>query len=373
MPRKSLDKWVYKLKTIDICVTRHTLDDIYEHMKSIHKRMTDIHDKYKTVFEGVLNELEYSETNAYHYTKYNWRKGHPSRFWLENVDRWYIADAPEDEQERISNEVFLMFQIFADFMVCDNYITEWDDNTEWKDLVYDVSKMNGLLKNSFTMIRMYESHVFQKCKDEWFIKDQEWIKESERKAQHKKHLTIDLPSVMDREIEPSPYPSAPLRDDCVYCTQHWEETKPKYEKAVDFWKSNKKDHDDWMEEQAKQREEQRRNKELKAEQLKALATKNARKQKDLCCKDCDYEAEDEDEYEEHTETVEHKKNMLFCKACNTQCGNEKAFLIHNETTKHKKNVGLIDKIRVFKCTKCEYQTYTRCNFEKHIINKKHTE
>jgi hypothetical protein len=370
MPRQSLDKWTCKLKTIEVSITKHKLKDIYDHMKKMHSKLVELHDKYKAKLDTILDELEYNENNNYHYKKYNWRKGNPTRFWLQNFDRWYLADANENDHEHIAKEVFMMHQIYCDFMTCDNYVTDWQEDTqEWNDCLYDVSRMSGLLKDSFALIKMYENCVFRQCKDEWFMKDKEWIAESERKAEHKTHEHIQLPSMTNREIVPEPYPCEPLRDDCAYCKQEWEDTKPRYEKAVQVWTSNKKDYDDFLQEEAKKLANQTQKQELRNKQ-QALKKKV---EKNLCCKDCEFEAVDEDDYDEHFESAEHKRNLLFCKACNTQCSHERAFMIHNETTKHKKNVGLIDKITIFKCMKCDYQTNIKCNFEKHIVNVKHAE
>ena len=303
MPRQSLDKWTCKLKTMDVSITKHKREDIYDHMKKMHTKMIELHDKYKGMLENILNELEYSQDNAYHHTKYNWRKGKPLRFWKNNVDNWYLADAKEDDYEHISNEIFMMHKIYADFMVCDKYMMEaQEDNQEWNDYVCDVTKMSGLMKNSYGLIKLYEECVFRKCKDEWFIKDHEWIAESQRKSEHKTHLHIQLPFVTNREIVPEPYPSEPLRDDCAYCKQEWEETKPKYEKAVEMWTYNKKEYDDFLEEEAKKLEDQRQKQALKIRQQA-----KPKEKKDLCCKDCEFEALDEEEFDEHFESIEHKK------------------------------------------------------------------
>jgi hypothetical protein len=97
----------------------------------------------------------------------------------------------------------------------------------------------------------------------------------------------------------------------------------------------------------------------------------AKKPKDsLVCKDCQYEADDDEDLDDHLDSEEHKLKKRYCKICNIQCKTDYDFNHHCETIKHKKNAGLIDnKPKTYKCGHCDYETIIKANYERHIYSK----
>ncbi len=374
MPRATLDKWTYKLKTMEICITKHTEDDIYNHMVIMYGKMKELHSKYKQKLDDIMDGLQHDDKNIYHYTNYNWRQGEPSRFWLKNANYWYYVDLNDNDKETARNEVWLMFQIDCDFMMCDKYLPDW--NTErpgWSDMLYDVNRMQIDMKDSYDHIKVYEEWSFLECRAEWMAKDADFIKQKDLEREHRKnHPRISLPvhTLYDNiiENEPIPYPDQPLRDDCVHCKTHWETMKANYDRAMAMRNKIIQEHEEYY--RQKDLEEQKM-KLKKEQQAKQYAEMLAKKPKDsLICKDCQYEAYDDDDLDEHMESEDHKLKKRYCKICNIQCKTDYDFNHHCETIKHKKNAGLIDnKPKTYKCEHCDYETIIKANYERHIYSK----
>ena len=370
MPRSTLDKWTYKLKTMDICITKHKEDDIYSHMVTMYDKMKELHSKYKQKLDSIMNELQPDNKNIYHYTNYNWRQGQPSRFWLKNADNWYLIDLNDDDKETALAEVWSMFLMYTDFTICDKHMPEWnDEKPEWADMIYDVTRMNNDIRDSHEQIKLYENMSFLECRAEWMAKDTAWINQKDLEKEHRKHPCIKLPSTTNLEEEPIPYPDQPLRDDCIHCRNHWETIKAKYDRAMEIRNKEIQEREDYY--RQKELEDQKA-KLRREQQAKHYAEMLAKKPKDsLVCKDCQYEADDDEDLDDHLDSEEHKMKARYCKVCNIQCRSEFEFKNHCESIKHKKNAGLIEKVKIYKCNHCDYQTTVKCNYEKHIVSKNH--
>lgn len=370
MPRHTLDKWTYKLKTMDVCLTKHKEDDIYNHMVKMHAKMQELYEKYKLIFDKIIKEDLDSDKNMY--KKYNWRQGEPSRFWLKNANNWHCIDEAESDREFAQNEFFLYYRIWADFMICDkeDHGHDWLCEKEgWTDMVNEVDYMHNFLKNSYDTITLYENMAYHEAKQEWERIDRAWIEENDRKKEHKKHPLIERPSTTNLDVIPEPYPEQPLRHDCSYCRQHWEEMKPKYELAVQIWSKNKQEEIAWEKQKELENEKSRKERERKAKEYEQWIARQD--PVELHCHDCGFEAEDEEDLEHHKQSEEHKKRSRYCKVCQLQCRNDADYAYHIETMKHKKNAGIIEKVKIYKCNHCDYQTTVKCNFEKHIVAKNH--
>ena len=413
MPRHTLDRWVYKLKTMDVLLTKHKEEDIYNHMVKIHQTAEELFEKYETKYRNILKEFDDEENHIY--AKYNWRQGDPSRFWLKNADDWYLVDIPEDEHTSIREEYFLVcHQIWADFMICDKYSEEWrEEKPDWCSMLRDIDRIHNILKEVSDTIKSYEAMDFTKFKLRWEKADKVWIEEEKlRKEHNKNHPKIQLPSTSGLESEPAPYPSEPLKNDCVFCHQHWEEMKSTYNKAVEIWARDKQEWEEYSRKQALEDEKKKAKMErviksfvssfdvkedlncyicdFKAKDSYELYEhKNSPSHKKNCryCKICNHQSRTDDEYDEHCQTLKHKnkeegieeaekskediKKSRYCEVCDLQCRNDADYSHHLETTKHKKNAGLIEKVKIYKCNHCDYQTTIKCNYEKHIVSKKH--
>jgi len=370
MPRATLDKWTYKLKTMEICITKHKEDDIYNHMVTVYGKMKELHGKYKQKLDDIMDQLQHDDKNIYHYKNYNWRQGEPSRFWLKNADKWYLVDLNDDDKETALAEVSQMFTMYADFMICDKHLPEWnDEKPDWADMLYDVTRMNNDMKDSYEHIKLYENMSFVECRAEWMAKDHAWINEKDLEREQRKHPRIKLPSTTNLDDEPLPYPTEPLRDDCIHCRTHWETMKAKYDRAMDIRNKNIQEKLEYEEQQVQESQKNKQQRELRAKQYAEFLAKKPKG--DLICKDCQYEADDDDDLNEHLESEEHKGKKRYCKICNIQCRTDADYAQHIETLKHKKNAGLVEKVKIYKCNHCNYQTTIKCNYEKHIVSKNH--
>lgn len=369
MPRQTLEGWVRKLHTLNVLLTKNTEDDIYNHMIKLHQQAEELFEKYDAKYDSIIKELEDEENHMY--AKYNWRQGDPSRFWKKNADNWYSVDCSDEQREEVEREYFLItYDIWADFMICDKYANHWnEEKPEWKDMLRDIEKIRNLMMAHSELIKVYEQTDYVKYKSRWQIKDREWIQENELLQWHKDHPRIEVPSTTDLDILPDEYPTQPLRDDCKYCKKHWEDMKPKHELAVKIWNANAKEHREWQMQKEWEQKQLKEERELRAKAYQEhIAKKDSIK---LHCEHCDYQAHNEFELEDHNKTEEHKKKSRFCNICNLQCRNDADYKYHLETTKHKKNAGLIEKVKIYKCSHCDYQTTIKCNYQKHIVAKNH--
>lgn len=361
MPRHTLDKWTYKLKTMNVCITQHKEEDIYNHMVKMYSRIQEIHQKFKAMYDDIMKSLDTDENNIYYYKNYNWRQGDPSRYLMKNADMWYLLDASDENRELLAEEVFMMYRIYADFMICDKYADWNDEKPGWNDMVYEVTQLNGFMKNSSDTIKLYENVSYIECKKEWQKVDVEWIQENYRKKEHTKHSKINLPSPTNLEETPEPYPEAPLRDDCTYCRMHWEEMKPKYALALRNWEKNKQDYDEWLKQMAMEAEKQK----------KPIEKKTEKEMVKPHCEDCDYQSKSQYDYDNHCETETHKEKLRYCKVCDLQCRSDYDYKNHISSQKHKKKAGLIDNTPpTYKCIHCDYESKIKCNYERHM-NLKH--
>lgn len=412
MPRHTLDKWTYKLKTISVCITKHKEEDIYNHMVKMYEKMEELYEKYDARYRNILRELDDEENHMY--AKYNWRLGDPSRFWLKNADNWYCIDETEEGKEIIQQEYKLFYEIWADFYICDKYSDWIEEKPEWSSMVIDIERWHDLIKNIPDTIKIYEQVDYFKYKKRWQEADKDWIAEQEREKDHNKnHPKIDVfVPITDFDNEPPLYPLEPLIPDCIYCKQHWEERKVKYDRSIQFWLKNKKEYEEYL----KQKEQEDQAKRLKREKAVQDFVACFDLKEDLECTICDYKAQDSYDLHEHKNSASHKKNCRYCKVCNLQCRTDQEYDDHLETLKHKnkedgieekpedkedkkksrycevcqlqcrtdkeyqnhidskrhkQNAGLLEKVKIYKCNHCDYQTTIKCNYEKHIVSKNH--
>lgn len=412
MPRHTLDRWVYKIKTMDVCLTKHKEDDIYTHMIKMHEKAQTLFEKYNAKYETILKELDDDENHMY--AKYNWKLGEPSRFWKKHANEWYIVDVADDDKEIVQNEIKFLYEIWADFQLCNKYSSEWcTEKADWISMTEDIDNIHTVLKNVSDTIRVYEATDYVKYKSKWERENKQWIEENKQEKEHiKSHSKIQLPSPTNRDKVPDPYPEKPLVDDCIHCKKHWEEMRIKYDTVIEMWIKNKQEWDNYLKQQEIENEKKRVKRERAVKQF--VASLDIKE--DLHCHICDYEAKDDldlydhrqssshkknsryckvcshqcrtdEEFEDHLETLKHKnkeegievvekskediKKSRYCEICNIQCRNDADYAHHVETTKHKKNAGLIEKVKIYKCEHCDYQTTIKCNFEKHIVAKNH--
>lgn len=361
MPRHTLDKWTYKLKTMDVCITQHKEEDIYNHMVKMFARMEELYNKYKSIYDSIIDSLGDTDDNIYR--KYNWKQGEPSRFWKKNANLWFLADLSDDEKEIIRKEYFYIFEIYCDFMSCDNHYDEWAG--DWSDMLYDVTKMWNLLKNTTDTIILYEQASYHQEKARWQIADRDWIQENDRKKEHKNHPTIELPNTLNYEEEPKSYPTEPLRDDCIYCKQHWEETKPRHERCIEIWLTNKQEDDDYKKQQELEDVKIRIEREKKAREYQEWLQKQ--EPIDVYCSHCEYEAKNESDLNRHNLSEEHDQKLRYCKCCELQCRSDYDFKNHISSSKHKKKAGLISTEKpTYKCNQCDYESNLKSNYERHL-------
>jgi hypothetical protein len=366
MPRHTLDKWTYKLKTIDVCITTHKEDHIYNHMVKMYEKLEQLFEKYYAVYQNILKDLDTSERNMYYYKNYNWRQGDPSRFWLKNAEKWYLIDVEEKDKENTLIEFFAIYRIYSDFFICDSNMPEWnDEKPDWVDMVNQSAKYHNIMADVIETIKLYEDASFKENKMLWMEADKDWVEENNRKKDHKKHPVIQLPSTISFDDECEEYPSEPLRDDCIYCKKHWIDMKDKYEKAIEIRNSNKQERDSWLKAKDMEAEKQR---ERKTKQFKSFIEKQSNV--DLCCYTCDYTANSEDQLDNHKKSEIHKDKLRYCKDCDLQCKSDYDYSRHINSNKHKKRSGLIDDTPVnYKCDKCDYESIIKCNYERHMLIK----
>lgn len=322
MPRKSLPQQCKRMKTLAVCLTNTTEEEIWNHLLNSAQKYIDeaytITVKQSTFITNIYNNNPY--------LNFSWRNRTPSRVkwdeWMEN-------------NENIQDIIISHFDFKHDWSLC---VKAFDWNNE--DVIYwDFEiKKNNYNVTSNEEFEVYERMHYNNSKKEWEIKDADWIIENKLKQDHKTHNK---------------------NPDCKLCINEIEEDKKWELRNLARIEQQNKWNEEWKAKLLQDEKEKQENKELYE------------------CKHCNFMTYDEKAADIHEESKTHKKTIelmnLYCKDCSIQCKNQTDYIIHIHTKKHKVICGEIEKQMEFKCDKCNYVTGLKQNFEKHCSTKAHNE
>jgi len=320
------------MRTMVINVTQTTEDDVWNHlMKKIDEYIKEA-DEIKAKQEELITYIH--DKNPY--ANFSWRNGRkPSRV---KWDEW-MGGSEECMETMVKH-----FDFRHDWTICskafgwDNPENERFEETDYWDFMIRTKHSYSMVSND--EFDFYERKHYEDSRKEWEIKDAEWIKEEDFKNIHKRDHKKD-------------------RDDCKYCIQE-NESDRQYEIRQ---KRDEEQQRIWNEEFRQKKNQEK----LEKEQTKELYK----------CDVCNYKTYDDNAWDAHEDSKDHKKLMdlkkFRCESCDVQCRNQAEYTIHNQTKKHKIAIGEIEKQSQFVCTLCNYTTELKQNYDKHLKTKNHKE
>jgi hypothetical protein len=76
----------------------------------------------------------------------------------------------------------------------------------------------------------------------------------------------------------------------------------------------------------------------------------------------------------HQEATEERKiNTHYCECCSTQCRSKAEYENHIQTMKHKRLAGIVVVPETYCCQACEYSTRIKCHYDRHLKSKTHSQ
>jgi hypothetical protein len=371
MPRPVIPEVCKKMRTMEVNITKTTQEEIMAHMDEEFEKFCDEASEIKRKQNDFL---DYVLENGY--KKFtSWRTKSPKRY---EWDEWM-----GDKVSHYSSMIMKHFDYKFDLKLClEAFNTDPDFDIECNPLYFEVFNKNSYDIGSSDVFTFMESQRYLEAKTKWETEDAEWIRERDLKRTHdSNHHPVEYheeqiklleekfgntrESYLRREGKNGVLVSSEV-DNCKYCilAKKWRHDKPIREQQE-------------AEREAKLEQEQEES-DRKWKAQKELERKQLLESRFLYkCDLCKFETYDEQAFESHENSKEHKKieelRKFFCEDCEVQCRNQMEYNIHIQTKKHKIKIGEIEKQIEFICTHCNYVTHLKQNYDKHLLTKGHQE
>lgn len=337
MPRVSLPSTLKSLKTYDVLLTQTTEDDLRSHFKIAFELFESGKSKYTTRISDVVGM--FLESNPY--VERDWKKHVPTRHYKETF-AWF------GENENEMQEYFNFSSLLSDLNVISRHY-EWE---ELDDMKFEVQKFTDHILTSQKDILQLESCRFFQAKKSFEEENKDWIQEQAEIKIHKQnhHSGYGLRiKEEDGEI---------IDLSCKYC-------KLDYDKEIESVRR----HKEYLNSKLEPKQE------TKIESI-VVETKSLIKPTEQVCKDCGFKSYYKSVFEYHKQESEHKQAIKlkswYCTCCEVQLQTQIKYNDHIETLKHKKNIGEIHKPH-YSCEKCNYNTKFKHHYDQHIQSIKHKE
>jgi hypothetical protein len=351
MPRRLVHPRLKRMVTINVNVTETTDEEIYNHLN---KKIEEIQPLFNEAKEKQ-NKMVDLVFNSNPYENCNWRNKLPPRIdfdeWMNHEEKWFPF-------------IKSYFELKHDLGL---YINSFEEKqNDINELEYFLLKFNLNYKDEFDI---YEKMRYDQAKKDWEIRDAEWIAEKQEKDSHYRyHHTEEQWIQIDKKIKEGffkyYYPlnieiKNTRNSNCKYCIKANEEDKIIEEKIKQEELKQEERNKKWFATKELERKQQLENRHLYE------------------CKICNYKTYDDNAWDTHEDSKEHKKLLelkkYYCEDCDIQSRNSMEHAIHNQTKKHKIKTGEIQIQTEYKCELCDYVTGLKQNYDKHCSTKLHKE
>ena len=369
MPRASLPSECV-LRTMNVLVTKHTEDDVLNHIMSLKSRFYEI---YNPLVSFLEDETQYIWHNN-PYLSLNWQKHYeykainrPSPFKQRYETSGSIYPNLEEHIEKLE----VLSGIRRDITTCERVFKWSESNPEFAELEYEIDRDMKMLHHSEEELVWVDTMRFRESKQKWEKENVAWLEEFERKQDHKKHRTREQYEAKMKEslANRDAYqwyggeegyrrdrPFVDTSESCEYCKQDAIRRR-EYEEREALR----------LEEEQEEQVEEEKKEEQQVVQIPVFEPKT--------CECCQFTANTQREWSFHIGSKDHstkeKLKKLYCSTCEIQCKNDADYQVHIQTQKHKKKCGELPQI--FKCEACNYETNIKRNYELHCGTKKHKE
>ena len=375
MPRATLPAFLKNAMTMEVMITSHTEDGLWEHITRLYKFFEDHKDAYKSAL-SQNQDYYFSDENIY--AKFTDKKKIKRRLF----DFYEVVGHSELENYG------KCIGFYADLLLF-NRAFKWDENPEkeeeYWEMVNEYEPWSSFMRTTEEDTkRMEESHYWKRVSE---IEEatKKWEDENAELVDHKKnHFSksrwdevLERDKVKKNTDEQDFYIKRNWKiipSNCIFCdeeNQKAEEKKRKEQDLITLQENVVEVKQDLKSVKNDVGEIKADVKEIK-EQLKKMENKPA---VEHYCEECKYKTTSYSNWDYHINyDVEHKRKqklkMWFCKICDVQSRTQLEYDNHLGTTKHKnKAEGNTE----FVCEKCEYKTLLRQHWNQHCSTKKHKE
>jgi len=375
MPRATLPAFLKNAMTMEVMITSHTEDGLWEHITRLYKFFEDHKDAYKSAL-SQNQDYYFSDENIY--AKFTDKKKIKRRLF----DFYEVVGHSELENYG------KCIGFYADLLLF-NRAFKWDENPEkeeeYWEMVNEYEPWSSFMRTTEEDTkRMEESHYWKRVSEIEEV-TKKWEDENAELVDHKKnHFSksrwdevLERDKVKKNTDEQDFYMKRNWKiipPNCIFCdeeNQKAEEKKRKEQELITLQENVVEVKQDLKSVKNDVGEIKADVKEIK-EQLKKMENKPA---VEHYCEECKYKTTSYSNWDYHINyDVEHKRKqklkMWFCKICDVQSRTQLEYDNHLGTTKHKnKAEGNTE----FVCEKCEYKTLLRQHWNQHCSTKKHKE
>jgi hypothetical protein len=341
MPRPTLPVEFKHMRTFEVVLTQHTLDEVKDKMNDYIRNCTATIDLILAKKESFLTD--FMDNNPY--SGRSWRKCGPDRITI--VD-WI------GEDEGIMQKCTFLRELYQDLKL----MTKALKTNEYANELFEIERYFELSKNKDEELMMWEAIQYAKAKAEWEKRDAEWIAERKLKSEHESHKTRkEWELLFQKDPDAKKWYSGVIpdtEDTCSLCIQQKEFKR----RQAEF----EKNEEERME---------RLNAEYELSNKKERVV--PREIKTYECEDCKFKCSSQYAYDDHIQSMEHKTVKRFCKVCQFQCRNDVEYTAHLTSRKHKLATGEEKESTEYICEPCGYTTAIKCNYATHCKTKGHIE
>jgi len=338
MPRPTLSAEFKYMRTFDVILTQHTVEDVKEKITDMIRKCTPTINFILAKKEAFLTDFITNNP----YEGHSWRKYGP--------DRITITDWIGDDEVIMAKCTFLR-ELYSDLKL----IAKALNTNEYADDIFELVRFFSLSRDKDEELMMNEAINYAKAKSEWEQKDAEWIAEKKLASAHTSHKTRKEWEVLfskDPDAKKWYNNVIPDTEDCKFCI-----------KDAEF----KRKQDEY------EKQEEERMAKLNAEYTQKQEPVKPRETKTYECEECEFKCTNQYAYNDHVQSMEHKTKMRYCKICQMQCRNDAEYTMHLASRKHKLATGEDDAPKEYHCNPCGYTTAIRCNYTTHCKTKGHIE
>ena len=375
MPRPTLPSFLKNAMTLEVMITSHTEDGLWEHITRMYKFFEDHKDAYKS---ALSQNQDYYFVDENIYAKYTDKKKLKRRLFE------FYEIIGHGELENYGKCI----GFYADLLLF-NRAFKWDENPEkeeeYWEMINEYEPWSTFMKTTEDDTkRMEEWHYWKRVKEideatkKWEDENAElvdhkknhfsksrWNEVLERDKARKNTEEQDFYMKRNWKIMPS---------NCCFCDEEnakAEEKKRKEQELITLQENVVEVKQDLKSVKNDVGEIKADVKEIK-EQLKKMENKPA---VEHYCEECKYKTTNYSNWDYHINyDVEHKRKqklkLWYCKSCEVQSRTQLEYDNHLGTTKHKNKV---EGNTEFVCEKCDYKTLLRQHWNQHCSTKKHKE
>jgi hypothetical protein len=375
MPRATLPAFLKNAMTLEVMITSHTEDGLWEHIKKLYKFFEDHKDDYKSAL-SQSQDYYFSDENIY--AKYTDKKKIKRRIF----DFYEVIGSGQLENYGKCIGFYTDLLLF-------NRAFKWDEDVkkqeEYWEMVNEYEPWSAFMRTTEEDIKKLEESHYWKRVQEIEEATKKWEDENTELVDHQKnHFSKSRwEEILERDKNRKSTEEQDfyikrnwniMPSNCCFCDEEnkkAEEKKRKEQEWIALQENVIEVKQDLKSVKNDVGEIKADVKEIK-EQLKKLENKPAIEH---YCEDCKYKTTSSGSWDYHINyDVEHKRKLKlklwYCKACEVQSRTQVEYDNHLGTSKHKNKV---EGNSEFVCEKCDYKTLLRQHWNQHCSTKKHKE